>query len=287
MKGKRWVTSSRQKLIAFLKQQLENKYSGKALRKLLELNLCRVNGRVERFASKEIAAGSVVELAPNWEECLVETKPDIQTIYEDEDLLIINKPNGWICEESQVQKTFGRNRYLVHRLDKTTTGLLILAKSLQVKEALIGLFEKKEVHKSYLAVVDGTFSKKSGVKETFLAKKGSFEGQTIWGSSSRGLVAITHWKVLAEGKKGSLVECKPITGRTHQIRVHMAELGHPILVDRQYAKSFQCKFFATRPFLHAYRLQFVFKDKKIDVTAPIPSDMRDFCKEIEVDLSTF
>lgn len=283
--SRKWVVPSRQKLTAFLKERLGGSYSGKFLRKLLELNLCRVNGRVERFGSKEVEAGSVVELAPNWKDFLHGKNTEMQIVYEDEDLLIVNKRDGWVCTDLEAGKTFGPHRYLVHRLDKTTTGLLILAKSLSAKDAMIELFEKREVFKSYLAVVDGTPAQKEGVKETLLAKKGSFEGQTIWGSSSTGLEAVTYWKVLAEGEKAALMQCVPVTGRTHQIRVHMAELGHPILVDRQYAKNFRCRKFAARPLLHAYQLRFLLKGRQIDVTAPLFSDMEEFLKSVGIQMA--
>lgn len=280
----KWTVPVRQKLVAFLQNKLGGGYSGKFLRKLLELNLCRVNGRIERFGSREVEAGSVVELAPNWITFLSDKPPAMQTLYDDENFLIANKPAGWVCTDDQTRETFGSNHFLVHRLDKTTTGLLIIAKSAKVRDELMELFEKREIHKSYWAVVDGNPKEAEGVKHTLFAKKGSFEGQTIWGSSSQGVTAITHWKVLAKGDKASLVLCEPVTGRTHQIRVHMMELGHPILIDRQYAKSFRCRKFVARPLLHAHRLQFTFREQKIDITAPLFDDMSGFLMEVGIDV---
>jgi RluA family pseudouridine synthase len=270
----KWQVPSSQNLVAFLQAQLGD-YSGKSLRKMLEANCCRVNGRVERFGSKVLKGGDAVELAPSWKSLLTSKVIKFDTLYEDECLKIVNKPPGWICKDEELTKSFGPGHFLVHRLDKDTTGLLILAKTTQARDQIMELFEQRDVAKQYLALVDGVPKESSGLRKNLLAKKGSFQGQTIWGSSQQGLSAITHWKTMAVGNKAALVACEPETGRTHQIRVHMAEMGHPILVDRQYAKSFRSSLFVSRPLLHAYRLRFSFEGKPIDVTAPIPSDLRE------------
>lgn len=275
----RLLVSSEQKLVAFLQGQLGN-YSGKFIRRLLEANLCRINGRIERFGSKVVKGGDSIELAPSWQSLLIRKMGRIATIYEDELLKVINKPAGFICEDREVVKAFGPNHYLVHRLDKDTTGLLILAKNIQMRDELMALFEGREVHKEYLALVDGVPKENEGTRKSLLAKKGAYEGQTIWGSSPRGLTAITHWKKLAVGKNASLVLCTPETGRTHQIRVHMAEMGHPILVDRQYAKQFRCQQFIQRPLLHAFRLQF----KGLDLRAPLFLDIREGLRGCNMDV---
>lgn len=271
----KWVVPAPQKLVAFLQGQLGD-YSGKFLRKLLEANLCRINGRVERFGSRVVNGGDAIELAPNWKTFFPSKTSEIETVYEDPFLKIVNKPAASVCDE----KTFGP--CLVHRLDKDTTGLLIVAKSIAIRDQLMELFEKREIAKTYLALVDGIPTENEGVRKSLLAKKGSFQGQTIWGSGNDGLMAITAWKVLAKGRKAALVQCDPETGRTHQIRVHMAEMGHPILVDRQYANSFRCPLFIQRPLLHAYRLRFSFQGKAIDVTAPLFADIRDALRDVGI-----
>ena len=277
----KWLVPSQQKLVSFLQGHLGD-YSGKFLRKLLEANLCRINGRVERFGSRVVKGGDAVELAPSWKSLLTPKLTTFETFYEDEFLKIVGKPAGWVCTDKEALKTFGPKHYLVHRLDKDTTGLLIVAKSTQSRDQLMELFEKREVEKQYLALVDGVPTEESGVRKSLFAKKGSFEGQTIWGSSSHGLTAVTAWRTVARGKNAALVLCEPETGRTHQIRVHMAEMGHPILVDRQYAKSFRCHLFFQRPLLHAHRLRFSFQGKAIDVTAPVLPDMSDALRSVGI-----
>lgn len=274
----RWRVSKEEKLIAFLQSRLGD-YSGKYLRKVLEANCCRINGHVERFGSRLICRGDNIELAPQWESLSI-PKRTFDTLYENDSLKIINKPSGWVCEPKNVEKGF----FLVHRLDKDTTGALILAKSQKVRDTLFDLFEKRQVQKTYLAIVDGIPKQDGGDIRSSLIKKGSFQGQTIWGSGSGGLSAITKWKKLEEKGSASLISLEPETGRTHQLRVHMAEMGHPILIDRQYAKSFRCPLFAQRIMLHASRLQLIFEEKQIDVTAPLFLDMRDFLRDIGVQM---
>jgi RluA family pseudouridine synthase len=270
----KWNVRSSQKLVAFLQGQIGS-YSGKAIRKLLEANACRINGKVERFGSAVVQGGDAVELAPTWKSLLTAKTTEFDVIYEDESLKIVNKPIDWVCTDTEALRSFGPKHYLVHRLDKDTTGLLILAKSHAARDELIQMFEERRIAKQYLALVDGIPKESSGTRKSLLEKRGSFQGQTIWGSSSKGLTAITHWKRLTAGKKAALILCEPETGRTHQIRVHMAEMGHPILVDRQYAKTYQSALFTQRPLLHAHRLQFSFQGKAIDVTAPLPLDIRE------------
>ncbi len=261
------------KLVAFLQSALPEKLSGKALRRLLEMNGCRVNGRVERFGSTCIKKGDLVEiLGQGVAQC---TSPKalfpFTTLYEDADTLFVDKPAGWVCSEENCRRTFGSGVQLVHRLDKDTTGVLALAKNEKTHRDILELFAKREVKKEYLALVDGIPRQEMGVRESWLMKKRALAGQTIWGSGpSSGLLAVTHWKRVASGEESSLLLCQPTTGRTHQIRVHLAEMGHPILVDRQYAARFRSSLVSPRPLLHASKLCL----GSIEAEAPVPSDMQ-------------
>lgn len=241
------------------------------MRRVLEANLCRVNGRVERFGSTQLKKGDVVELSPTWKSVTTPSlPPTFPTLYEDDSAKWIDKPAGWVCSEENCRATFGSAFKLIHRLDKDTTGILGLAKGEKSRDAWMELFAKREVEKQYLAIVDGIPKEDQGVRESFLLRKKTFQGQTIWGSGPKGLYAVTHWRVLAVGNQASLLLCQPLTGRTHQIRVHLAEIGHPILVDRQYSDRFRSSLFALRPLLHAFQL----KASTIAVKSPLPLDMR-------------
>ncbi len=260
-----------ERLIAFLQGRFQD-VSGKFLRKVLDANQCKVNGQVERFGSRMLKKGDWIELSPGWENRICR-KWTFDTLYEDEEIQIVNKPAGWICDPKSALLTFGPHRFLVHRLDKETTGALILAKNLEVKNLLFEMFEQRQIGKEYLAIVDGIPTQKKGEIRSFLMKKGFFEGQTIWGSGPKGFLAITEWETLRSSHEISLLRVYPQTGRTHQIRVHMAEMGHPIVIDRQYAKKYSCSLFGVRTLLHAERLHLNFKGRVIDVKAPLFPDM--------------
>jgi len=278
----RWLVPEEQKLVHFLQTQLDPAPSGKTLRKVLEANLCRINGKVERFGSADVKKGDVVELAPSWNSVVKQTLNGFDRLYEDEHLLVVDKPAGWVCTDEECVRAFGANRYLAHRLDKETTGVLLIAKSIKAREALIALFMERKISKLYYAIVDGVPEKERGVRQSFFAKVGFFQGQTRWGSRSKGLYAETHWKVLSKAKQAALVACQPVTGRTHQIRVHLAEIGHPILVDRQYSEHFRSSFFAKRPLLHAKQLRFVhpLTGGEIDVAADLADDFVEALTEL-------
>lgn len=264
---KKFTVDTRIQLAHFLQEKMG--ISGKKIRKLLEKNCCKINGKIERFGSVWLQKGQVVEFyLPKLE------RSSWQVLLDTEFFSVLFKPDNWVCSEANCHKTFHGKYFLVHRLDKDTTGALLLAKSSQVKQQLMDLFSSRVVKKTYLAIVDKVVTKDDGIIDNFLVKKGAFQGQTIWGSSGTGLHAITHWKVLKRGKSETLVECNPITGRTHQIRVHMAEMGHPLLVDRQYGLRFQSKLLAQRPLLHAYKLEFNFQSKFYQITCPLPEDFK-------------
>ncbi|MBM3184394.1 MAG: RluA family pseudouridine synthase, partial [Chlamydiae bacterium] len=256
----------------FLQGALPISPSGKALRRLLEANFCRINGRIERFGSVLLQKGDVIELSSNWETFLDPKKKEekkFSILFEDENLLIVDKPIGWVCSEENCRETFGPKLSLVHRLDKETTGVLVLAKNEKSRKECMALFAEKEVEKEYVALVDGVFLKDEEVVENYLIRKRTLHGQTIWGSGPKGLYAMTRFQRISSGQNATFVRCLPVTGRTHQIRVHLAEKGHPILIDRQYASRFQSKITAVRPLLHAKRIQLM----GVEVEAPMPQDL--------------
>lgn len=281
MKILRFIVSSSNhgmRLLAFLKEHVSEASSVKSLKRAIEAGSCSVNGRIECFSSKNVAEGDVVELS------LSQTRskqfpPSI--LYEDVDLIICDKPAGIVSEHSEFNRQLPSYRgelQLVHRLDKDTSGIIVAAKNNKTKKKLEDLFAKRKVHKTYLALVDGVVKKKEGKIDNFLAKKCSYQGQSIWGSvpKGKGVVALTKWRCLKKGKSASLLLCEPQTGRTHQLRVHLSEMGHPILGDYQYCQKFLCTYRPQRQLLHAFKIQFChpFTKELITVEAPLPSDFK-------------
>jgi 23S rRNA pseudouridine955/2504/2580 synthase len=262
------------RLLQFLKENCKEAPSVKALKRAVDHKLCTVNGQIQTFSSYQLQEKDLVALSP----AAFEKKEPLEStvLYEDADLLLIHKPAGRLSDLKDLKQ---KGCHLVHRLDKETSGVLILAKTIKAKEQMLELFKERLIRKLYLAVVDGVIEKEEGVVDNYLGKKSGYEGQTVYGAvpSSRGLRAITHWKCLSRGKTASLLCCEPRTGRTHQLRVHLSEMGHPILGDRQYAKKFRSSFHPSRNLLHAYRLTFKHPrtGKLLKVVAPIPLDFKE------------
>ncbi len=278
---KEWTVApidSGMKLQAFLAAKIG--HSAKSLKKAIEANCCQINGRTERFASTIVGLGDRIYLD-------IKERPSLEfdnsrLLYEDDDLLVYNKPAGINCDEDGILKLLRKhnaNLQLVHRLDRDTTGTLILSKNEETLKHLIGQFKYHEVKKSYRAIVDGVIKKQSGKIENYLVVKRKIAGQTIWGESDQppGLHAVTRWESLKKGKETSLVVCYPETGKTHQLRVHLAGMGHPILGDVQYGKKFKTTYHADRYLLHSDQIAFSHPKtmKKIVATAPFPDDFKD------------
>ncbi len=191
----------------------------------------------------------------------------LEIIYEDRDILVIDKPSGLLTMGTNTEKSRtayfaltdyvrkgcakSRNRiFIVHRLDKDTSGVLIFAKSEEAKFRLQSQWS--ETKKKYLAVVHGRFEKRSGTITTYLAEK---QGYGIYSTSDskNGKLASTRYNVIRETKRYSLLEIDLLTGRKHQIRVHIADSGHPVVGDRRYGKKDKT---AQRMALHALSIAF-------------------------------
>jgi len=268
------------KLLAFFREKAPGLSSVKMLKRAIDEKFCTINGKIECFSTHPLKEGDLVELDLSF--LSKEKKPiTIDVLYEDEDLIICNKPAGIVSESKNFQG-LAKEIFLVHRLDKETSGCLILAKSAAAKQKMIELFEAKKVRKFYLAIVDGIVKKDHGRIENYLGKVHAYQGQVIYGkcAQSKGQKAITEWKCLKRGAKACLLLLKPLTGRTHQLRAHLLEIGHPILGDHQYSRNFSCPFRPKRHLLHAWRLFFPHphKEEEIKVEAPLPLDFREALK---------
>lgn len=271
----------------FLKEKLETA-SGKQIKRLIDSGKCLLNGKPERFASRLVGVGDTVELDVSSTESKKQNTKVGETksiLYTDEDLIAYNKPAGISSDHKDLQQylqdRFG-NAILLHRLDKETTGVLLFARNEQAAKAIEDLFKKRLVKKTYFAIVNGIPAKSSGTIENQLGKLHVYHGQAIWGEVLKGLPAKTLWEVKKKGKGAALIICRPETGRTHQIRVHLSGLGHPILGDHQYGRSFTCSYRPQRVLLHAAEVAFEHPKTKqpILIKAPIPSDFSEAMKTL-------
>ena len=164
---------------------------------------------------------------------------------------------------------------IVHRLDKGTTGVILVAKDPGTQEMLSDLFKKRGVHKVYRAIIEGEVQKEQWTADGSIGRHPR-ERKKMAVLEQGGRKAETDFKVLKRLKGYTYVEAYPKTGRTHQIRVHLAHIGHPVVGDETYGRK--AKHSTDRPFLHAYKisLQHPLKDTTISVEAPVPEDMEGF-----------
>lgn len=217
----------------------------------------------------------------------------LDIMYQDTDVAVINKYPGMVVHPAhghysgtlvnailfQIKDLSGINGEIrpgiVHRLDKDTSGLVIIAKNDRSHTVLSDMFKNKEVKKTYLAIVKGKVINNIGRIETNIGRDNKDRKKmAVIENDNIGKVAITNYKVIDSNEKYSLLEVNIETGRTHQIRVHMKYIGHPILGDSVYGKSDKKN---TRQMLHAYKLEFdhPITSKKMILKAPLPKDFLD------------
>ena len=240
---------------------------------------------------------------------------NIKVIFENHDFLIISKPSGllvhsapnskeetlvdWLTEKYPEIKTVGDlstdseqtdqlRPGIVHRLDKETSGIMIIAKTQSAFEILKNKFKNREVKKTYRALVLGKMAQTHGEISLPIAKaKKSTKRTTRVRLGQKNSEALTDWKLLMTFKDSqnnclSLLEITPKTGRTHQIRVHLAAIGHPVCGDylygRKTTKSFREKL--PRTFLHAKSLEFYWDKSFYSFESPLPRDLEEFLETL-------
>lgn len=274
------VTEQGQSLLAFLQSKLSSEKSNRAIKRAVDNNKCLVNSSVERFSTRRLDIGDHVALARVWEST-GKAQKSCPIIFEDDFLIVINKPSGLESSSEKISQAIDQKVIIAHRLDKQTSGILLCCKSESAFIAMKEIFASKEIEKKYYAVVKGKIPKFKGTIKNFLGVRKRYEGQTVWGSvKTNGRFSHTDWKSIAKNEKASLLEVTPITGRTHQIRVHLSELGHPIWGDYHYDKKFQRV--SARLMLHAHSVSFIhpFSKQKECFVAPMPLEMKIFCKNL-------
>lgn len=254
----------------------ELSFSNRILKEAVHRGALRMNGVVERFSSLTLQKGD--QLTFDQSKIKRQESFSLPILSEIGGCLFCLKPSGLVIDQKVFSKLLGRSIYLVHRLDKETSGVILLATSQRMQNELEVLFKKREVRKTYIALVKGSLNQESGIIDNRLIKKREYQGGAIWGNtkSLKGLRAITYWRCLEKRRRRSLVQCEPQTGRTHQLRVHLSEMGYPILGDHQYAPEVVFPKGIDRLYLHAYRLAFTHPDlgRSIQIIAPLPKDFK-------------
>lgn len=250
------------RLFDFLKKKCEGELSNRKIKMAIDLGGCSINGKIERYGNVLLHENDVVALKKKEKIPLYFEKERI--LFEHPDFLAYDKPAGMICDAPclSLLRSYNQDLSFVHRLDQYTTGVLLLAKKKEAKIRLEHFFRKREVEKTYLTIVSGQLKKSSGVIKSFLGKLD--EGK--WGEVKGGKFAATAWKRIKQGKDCALLECFPKTGRTHQIRVHLASMGHPILGDDRYGQKTVSSCHPDHYLLHALELRF----QGYVIRAPVP-----------------
>lgn len=257
------------------------------LRELVRDGKCEVNGRFENrgyllktqdFVEIEIDRTRNTSLQP-------EPIP-LEIVFEDSQIIVVNKPAGMLVHPTIGVRTgtllnalahylnFSKNETsdfkragLIHRLDKDTSGLLLISKTPRAHRILSNHFKRKLVEKKYFAVVEGIVEKTSG---TIDAPIGRFEKERVWNIKEDGKNAVTNFWVKERFADKTLLELEPVTGRTNQLRIHLAYIGNPILGDKKYGGG---EF--SRLCLHAYKLKFWSIDggEMLEFISSLPKEM--------------
>lgn len=276
---------------------------------LIKTSHVRVNGQV-RKPHYELRESDIVdyEIPPPEPTELVAQEIPLSILFEDADILVLNKPAGLVvhpapghssgtlvnallhhCKDPATGGTSlkgigGELRPgIVHRLDRDTSGVLVIAKNELAMTGLAAQFKSREVRKQYAALVWGQPVPKSGTIKTLVGRN-PHDRKKMSAKPASGRPAVTHYETVRKFPEASLLRVRIETGRTHQIRVHLAHIGHPVVGDTQYGRARKTNrpVPAARQMLHAEQLAFTHPrtGRPLEFKAPIPEDMRDLLEAL-------
>jgi tRNA pseudouridine32 synthase/23S rRNA pseudouridine746 synthase/23S rRNA pseudouridine1911/1915/1917 synthase len=251
--------------------------SNNTLRSLLKLGRVTINGRICKDPKKMMGAGDEVEIWPK----IMPVKNDVQLLYEDANLCVINKPAGLLSvaanyEEALAAHTFLKDYYrpgrvfVVHRIDREVSGLMLFARTEAGLMALKKILEERKIEREYAAIVEGEIKEAKGKWESHLIEDDEYFVRSTK-NPSQGEHAVTHYQVVKQTPTMTQLNVKLETGRKNQIRVHCSEAGHPIVGDKKYGAK-------TNPVhrlcLHSFRLKFKhpLTEKLLEFETPLPEE---------------
>ena len=258
-----------------------------------------VDDSIERDASVDVAEHSVIEFDPS-RKALPYARIDLVRLYEDDEILVIDKPAGVLSvptdpdakdtEDTVLRRArayathlHGRRAYagMLHRLDRDTSGALAIALTREAHRRGRELFSRHAFERWYLALVHGVPSRREGTIEAAISDDYVSGRRRVVRNDDEGRHAVTHYHVREVFRRAALLEIELETGRQHQIRLHLHQLGHPLLGERVYTEA-PGRVHAPRQMLHAWRLRFPHptRDRVISAEAPIPEDMSKLCRTL-------
>lgn len=292
-----------QRLDKFLVSQLPD-FSRSRLQTLIKSGYVTVDGATITKSGQIVEAGAEVEirLPPAKPTSLVPEEIPLEIIFENQDLIVVNKPAGMVVHPSaghhsgtlvhaalahaaDIEGVGGVQRPgVVHRLDKDTSGLILLAKNDPAHQWLQEQFRKRLVYKTYLALVDGVPPTAEGRVEAAIGRDPIDRKRMAVVSPGKGRAAISEYATRTKYPQHTLLEVHPITGRTHQIRLHLAFLGCPVVGDRIYGRRHP-SLEIDRHFLHAARLKIRLLDEDDfhEFEAPLPGDLSEILSSLDSD----
>ena len=231
----------------------------------------------------------------------VSARKTFEVLYEDADIMVVNKPpflasqpgtgvekNNLVNQIKAYLKDIKTKPALANRLDRGTSGIVVVGKNRKAILALYDLFKNKEIEKHYLTLTKGTFQKKEGTLTSYLKRiteKFQHKMLVLRHNEEGAVTAETSYKVIQESKGYSLLEVKIMTGKMHQIRAQLASIGHPVVGDSVYGNketNEQFRKFLRRQFLHAYKISFKhpFANKTVEIKAKFPEDIKQVLKNL-------
>ena len=266
--------------------------------KMIDNGYILVNGKKTKNNYK-VKENDIISIDDSFKED-VDIEPEemkLDIVYEDNDIMIINKPsgivvhpgngnykgtlvNGLMYYTNNLSDVNGEIRPgIVHRIDKDTSGLIIVAKNNKTHEILGDYFKNKSITRTYIALVKGEIGTNSGTIDAPIGRSDK-DRKKMAVTAKNSKNAITHFTVLKRYKGYTLIKCKLDTGRTHQIRVHMAYIGHPVYNDPVYTND-KCSDFGQ--FLHSYSMEFIhpITKEKMYFECPLPEYFSEFLKCLE------
>jgi 23S rRNA pseudouridine1911/1915/1917 synthase len=260
------------------------KLSRAYIQKLCEQGRVTVNGEAEK-PGRKVRVGEIITIDYDETKEAIAPSIDLPILYEDKDCIVINKPAGILTHalgkhgnepsvasflRDKVSGLEGDRAGIVHRLDRATSGVIIGAKNQSALSWLQKQFATRKVHKTYAAVVKGALKEPAALIDMPIERNP--KAPATFRVGINGKAAQTRYEVLAHSGRFSLIELKPETGRTHQLRVHLAHIGHPIVGDPLYGTGK----YTDRLFLHAHKLEITLLDRtRHTFEAPVPKEFQE------------